>query len=147
MDFAFNLRKQSGWWGDQTLNFSGRLRIDDLRDTLYKKSLCPKLNYPGVYLYRNIKSDGKMYIGRAVKQSILERQQQHLYSASRGGEGGRFESALLCGFSAANWDFYAIPMEESSEEEIAAKERELILKHFSICNCCGYNTQLPGGRS
>lgn len=66
MDFAFNLRKQSGWWGDQTLNFSGRLRIDDLRDTLYKKSLCPKLDYPGVYLYRNIKSDGKMYIGRAV---------------------------------------------------------------------------------
>ena len=141
--FAAKMRKDSGWWGDQTFNFSNKLSKDDLRETLRRKSLCPDLDSPGVYIYVN-KSSGKMYIGKAVSQTILERQQQHLYSASHGGQVGKFDAALLCGFNVANWDFYAIPMEESTDKEIADKERELVLKHGSICY--GYNTQLPGGR-
>ena len=139
------IRKESGWWGDQTLNFYNKLSIDDLRDTLYRKSSCPNLDSPGVYIYVN-KSSGKTYIGSAVEQTILERQRQHLYSASHGGQSGKFDRALFNCFGASNWDFDALPMVEASQEEIIAKERELILKHGSVVNYRGYNTQLPGGR-
>ena len=128
------------------MNFSNRVSIDDLKSTLYRKSSCPNLDSPGVYIYVN-KYNGKKYIGSAVKQTILERQQQHLRSASHTqGQVGKFDKVLSYNFSAANWDFYAIPMVKESQEEILAKERELILKYCSIWNRYGYNTQLPGGQ-
>ena len=144
---AAKRRKDSGWWGNQTHNVSGRLSIDDLRDTLCRKSLSyPNLDSPGVYIYVN-RHNGKKYVGSAVCQTILERQQQHLYSASHvKGQVGKFDAILACYFSAANWDFYAMSMAGCSKQQILDKERELILKHRSIWNQYGYNTQLPGGR-
>ena len=144
-------RKESGWWGDQRYNTSDRLSGDDLKSTLAKMSskmlLCSisesisGLDSPGVYMYIN-KFTKKMYIGSAVGQTILRRQQQHLCSASRKkGQVGKFDLELSKCFNAAEWDFLAQPM----KKEILNEERELILKYRSYIDQIGYNTQVPGG--
>ena len=95
------------------------------------------------------KATQKKYIGSAIDQTILQRQQQHLCSASRAeGQVGKFDAALSRpkSFSAAQWDFFALPMEGSGPQQIRDKERELILKFHSDISQLGYNTQLPGGR-
>ena len=144
---AAKRRKDSGWWGDQTLNPSYRLSTDDLRNALYRKSAsCVNLDSPGVYIYVN-KYNGKIYIGSAAKQTLLQRQQQHLYSASHlGGQVGKFDAALSYNFSAAAWDFDALSMAGCGDWQIHAKERELILKYRSDLSQFGYNTQLQGGQ-
>lgn len=143
---AAKRRKESGWWGDQTHNFSNRLSIDNLKSTLRRKSSCPSLDSPGVYMYIN-KDNRKVYIGSAVNQTILQRQQQHLCSASHmEGHIGKFDAALSYNFDATQWEFYALPMQCSGRQEILGKERELILKCGSIYSRYGYNTQLPGGQ-
>ena len=109
------------------------------------KSLCPNLDSPGVYVYVN-KYNGKIYVGSAISQSILERQQQHLNSASHlSSHVGIFDAALSNNFNASNWDFHAQSMEGFRQQDILAKERELILKHRSTWSQYGYNIKLPGG--
>ena len=108
------------------------------------------LDLPGVYIYIN-KANEKKYIGSAIDQTILQRQQQHLCSASREeGHVGKFDSALSRCFNVANWGFYAIPLatsiQSANSQQILTIERELILKCRSTESQFGYNTQLPGGR-
>ena len=97
------------------------------------------------------KATQKKYIGSAIDQTILQRQQQHLCSASRaGGQVGKFDAVLSICFSAAQWDFRALPLAPSIQlanpQQILAIERELILKFHSNISQCGYNIQVPGGR-
>ena len=141
-------RKRSGWWTNQISN-SDLLDSEDLKSTLYAKchanSSYPNLDSPGVYMYIN-RDDEKRYIGSACKQSIFQRQQQHLNAASHSEQVGKFDRELSDNFNAAGWDFCALSMQGAGQQEILDKERELILMYNSHIDQYGYNTQLPGGR-
>ena len=104
-----------------------------------------------MYVNKVYTQNFKKYIGSAIEQTILQRQQQHLCSASHaGGQVGKFDAALSTYFNAAQWDFFALPLAPSVQlanpSLILAKERELILKFCSNISQFGYNTQLPGGQ-
>ena len=147
-EFAATRRKESGWWGDQRLNYSFLLNSADLKRTLSAKSSClsTQLDFPGVYIYVNKVDNGKIYIGSACEQSIFERQQQHLNAASHlGQQSGKFRAALSRNYNAAYWDFYALPM-QWGQQNILDQERDLILRNMSYLSQYGYNTQIPGGR-
>ena len=104
----------------------------------------PNLDSTGVYIYINRRND-KKYIGKAAKQSLLQRQQQHLRSATHSkGQVGKFDRTLSKQLEADGWDFIAIPF--SDPEKIDEVERNLVLLYKTYQDKCGYNTQIPGGR-
>ena len=142
---AAQRRKNSGWWGDQTWNTYTTLSKDDLKEVLSRKSNCSDLGSSGVYLYQN-KENGKVYFGIAAEQSLLDRQAQHLNSASHtdGRQVGKFDRALSRLFDETQWDFLAKPM--SDRQEIHEEERNLVLQYKSYLDQYGYNTQIPGGQ-
>jgi len=60
------------------------------------------------------KKNGKIYVGKAEKQSLLERQEQHLTSASHSsGQHGKFDLILSRHGNADDWDFlqYQYPIQ------------------------------------
>lgn len=101
------------------------------------------LDLPGIYMYIN-KRNGKKYVGKAVDQTLLQRQHEHLISASHSsGQSGKFDRILSC-YKADDWDFTAIPI--SDPQIIDETERQLVLLYKTYDDRFGYNTQIPGGR-
>lgn len=100
-----------------------------------------------MYIYVNKKDNEKVYVGSAISQTILRRQQQHLCSASRAKKHiGKFDEILSHDFDVEDWYFDALSMQGFSPQQIRDAERQLILKYKSNLDQYGYNTQLPGGR-
>ena len=132
--------RNSGWWGEKgSVPPSDKLKLEDLSAVLQKKSgrSHNELSSNGVYMYLK-KGDNKIFIGSAVHETLLERQEKHLNEAAYTSADDRlgldkfnekFDQQLSRQYSESNWHFYAIPMSSSDPEKIREKEKELVAQY------------------